>query len=87
MEGTISNIKLGARTAEIVYPHGFVLMNCEWIIPSEYHNPSILISGHIDNSLLNKKVRAWGLIKTFKSGGMYGSWYLRLVADSLRLVN
>jgi hypothetical protein len=87
VEGEVSYIELGSRTAEIVYPHGFKLVNCTWLQPSGDNGSQIFISRLMNKSLIGKQVKVWEKIKTIKSGGMYGSWYLVLVADSLRIIN
>ncbi len=91
IEGTVFYF-VGGGTVEMPFPEGFQLINCKWISPIAESDSgfSVYISGNIDSSYINKRIKALGTIDTIRLYGIlpsYVSSYERLNISTFQVVN
>ncbi|MGA7161096.1 MAG: hypothetical protein WBZ48_08835 [Bacteroidota bacterium] len=86
-EGTITYFE-GGGTVELQFPAGFRLDSCIWMTATPDSSSYPYLTGAVDNSYLNRYVRAYGTTSIDTFSGMFNTKAARVIlnVDSLRIL-
>ena len=88
VEGTVFYAAAGG-TVDLHFPAGFCLMNCQWITQTAVSDSFPYLSGSIDSSFIDKRVRVFGIAQKDTVRDMFNITGVRTIIniDSLRIIN
>jgi hypothetical protein len=89
VEGTVFYFE-GGGTVEMPYPPGFRIMYTQWITQTADSALPVYLSGSVDSSYIDKRVRAIGTTQKITLHGSPSSYIysiLEMKCDSLRIIN